>query len=138
MSETTARLLESSFRDAIAPDVSDVDFRVQNEPLASEPGEQRTPYVLITAREIGDYERIKVSGRYARLCELRFECGCAGGATGSDQAVEALAETVRAAVEASAPEGWRFLQLVARGDERENDSPTRIIALAYEARALSL
>jgi hypothetical protein len=131
---TLARLLTTTMRPALAAALGDaVSIRTANEDKTDKP--LSLPAIVLAARDLDINYTVKVSGRYARDCELRAACRVDGTRPGSAEEVEALAATVEREI-APASADWTFFQPFRQADERTWEGNTRVVTLVWKLIAL--
>ncbi len=145
LTQSTARLLETSFRSALAlafaADVASgqLSLWVTNEDLATDPDSRHLPALVFTA-SVKDWDlNIKVGSRYAQRCQLKIECRAAGNAEQSAPSSESLLIRVRNQIEDGGftPQGWQYLYLDHAGHEETFKDNARVLSVIYEITALA-
>ena len=136
---TTARALEETFRPIVASALGGgFDVRLANTDLVRPAAPLRLPALILSAHDTGEFFGLKVAGRYAKLCQLRFEFRVAGAGEQSPQILEDFAARASAAFEnATGITGWTYLRWDTPEDERTWEGSTRVLTRSYEVRCLT-
>lgn len=144
MSETPARVLESTLRRCMAQAGVFPRLKLRDENQAADPDAARLPELVITCQETGDNLTIKQGGRYATDFDAALTCRVAGNLEGSPELLEAFAKEVRSAMgrlatlcTAAGIADWTFLAPYSQGDERGRDGDTRELTLRYNCTGLT-